>query len=133
MKLNKLSMIVALVVGSLLACTTLATAQGTNTPAPKGKGGRMSVEQRVDMMKEHLNLTDEQVPKVKAVLEDSVKQMGDVRSLPQDERREKMQGIMADQDKKMKGILTDEQYTKYKAMPRMGKKGGGGGGEKKSE
>src|SRR5215475_7444102 len=108
MKLNKLSMIVALAVGNLLACTTLATAQGTNTPPPKGKGNRMSVEQRLDMMKEHLSLTDEQVPKVKAVLEDSAKQMADMRSLPQDERREKGQALMAEQDKKMKGILTDE-------------------------
>jgi Spy/CpxP family protein refolding chaperone len=131
MKLNKLSMIVALVVGSLLACTTLATAQETNTPPPKGKGNRMSVEQQLDMMKQHLNLTDEQVPKVKAALEDRNKQMAEIRQLPQDERREKMVALRDEQAKKMKAILTPDQYTKYEAMLQQGKKGGGGG--KKSE
>jgi Spy/CpxP family protein refolding chaperone len=120
-------------VGSLLACTTLATAQETNTPAPKGKGGRMTVEQQLDMMKQHLNLTDEQVPKVKAALEDRNKQMAEIRQLPQDERREKMVALRDEQSKKMKAILTPDQYTKYEAMLQQGKKGGGGGGGKKSE
>ena len=131
MKLNKLSMIVALAVGSLLACTTLTTAQETNTPAPKGKGQRMTVEQRLGMMKEQLNLTDEQVPKVKAVLEDANKQMAEIRQAPQEERRDKMMALREEQSKKMKAILTPEQFTKYQAMAPGGKKGGGGG--KKSE
>ncbi len=133
MKLKKLSVIVALAVGSLLACTTLATAQETNTPPPKGKRGMMSVEQRLDMMKERLNLTDEQVPKVKAVLEEGNKQMAEFRALPQDERREKMQALREEQNKKMKAILTPEQFEKYQAMG-PGKKGGpGGGGQKKGQ
>ena len=133
MKLNKLSMIMALAVGSLLACTTLATAQGTNTPAPKGKRNMMTVDQRLDMMKQRLSLTDEQVPKVKAVLEDSNKQMAEIRQAPQEERRDKMMALRDEQNKKMKAILTPEQYTKYEAMGPGGKKGGGGGGGKKSE
>jgi Spy/CpxP family protein refolding chaperone len=133
MKLNKLSMIVALVVGSLLACTTLATAQETNTPPPKGKRNMMTVDQQLDMMKQRLNLTDEQVPKVKAALEDRNKQMAEIRQLPQDERREKMMALRDEQSKKMKGILTPDQYTKYESMLQQGKKGGGGGGGKKSE
>ena len=132
MKLNKLSMIVVLAVGSLLACTTLATAQETNTPPPKGKRGMPTVEQQTDMMKQRLNLTDEQVPKVKAALEDRNKQMAEIRQMPQgDERREKMAALREEQSKKMKEILTPEQYTKYQSML-QGKKGGGGG-EKKGE
>ena len=130
MKLNKLSMIVALAVGSLLACTTLATAQETNTPPPKGKRNMMTVDQRLDMMKQRLSLTDEQVPKVKAVLEDSNKQMAEIRQAPQEERRDKMMALRDEEHKKMKGILTPEQYTKYEAMGPGGKKGGGGGGKK---
>ena len=132
MKLNKLSMIVALAVGSLLACTTLATAQDTNTPPAKGKRGMMSVDQQLDMMKQRLSLTDEQVPKVKAALEDRNKQMAEIRQLPQEDRRDKMMALMDEQKKKMKEILTPDQYTKYESMVQR-KKGGGGGGEKKSE
>jgi len=50
--------------------------------------------------------------------------MTEARNAPQEERRDKMQAIMADQDKKMKEILTPEQYTKYEEMrpARGGKK-----------
>jgi hypothetical protein len=46
--------------------------------------------------------------------------------------REKMQPIMDEQNKKMKAILTDDQYTKYQEMNQRGKKGGKKA-EKKSE
>jgi protein CpxP len=129
MKLSKISVIAALAVGSLLACSTLATAQETNTPAPKqGKRGGFSPEQQLSMMKERLNLTDEQVPKVKAVLEAGGKEMAEIRALPQDERREKMQAFREEQSKKLKEILTPDQFTKWQAMRPMGRKGPGGPG-----
>ena len=78
-------------------------------------------------MTTQLSLTDEQKPKVKAVLEDSAKKRKEITSDSSVDRqlmREKMQPIMKEQNKKMKAILTDDQYAKYQEMNRRGKKGG---------
>ena len=77
----------------------MAKAQDTNSPdstPKKGKRGMMSVEQRMERMSTDLSLTDDQKPKVKAVLEESAKQMAGLRDLAQDERRPKMQSIRED-------------------------------------
>jgi len=105
----------------------------------KAKKGRdpPSVEQRMTRMTEELKLTDEQQPKVKAVLEASSKEMQGLRDLSREERRPKMQAIMDEEGKKLKDILTPDQYEKWQKMrDQMRKKGGGGpppDGEKKSE
>ena len=124
--MKKISLIAALVLGGLVACCTLAHAQDTNSPdsSPKkekgGKRGFMSPEQRLEMMSTELSLTDAQKPKVKDVLEDTSKQMRDI---PQDERREKGPAIREAGDKKLKEILTPDQWEKYqKMMQSMGKK-----------
>ena len=66
---------------------------------------------------EQLKLTDDQKPKVKAMLEERQKKrqemFGENSSVPQDQRREKMQTLMQEQDKKLKAILTPEQYEKW--------------------
>src|ERR1035438_9722129 len=111
--MKKLSLIAALALGGLLACSTVAMAQDTNATPKKGGKGRMSVEQRLDRMTTQLNLTDEQKPKVKAVLEDTQKKMQEV---PREERQEKMPAIMDEQNKKMKDILTPDQMEKYTTM-----------------
>jgi len=131
--MKKLSLIAALALGGLLACCTLATAQETNkdTTAKKGKRGMMTVEQRLDRMSTELELKDDQKPKVKAVLEDTGKQMQALRDLPQDERRTKMQSIREDENKKLKDILTPDQYEKYQKM--MAEMRGKKGEKKKSE
>jgi Spy/CpxP family protein refolding chaperone len=123
MKMTKLSLVAALALGGLLACTTLATAQDNGGGK---KGGRMTVEQRLDRMTTELTLTDAQKPKVKAVLDDTAAKMKDV---PADQRREKMPAIREEETKKLKEILTPEQFVKYEAMARGGKKGG----EKKAD
>ena len=46
----------------------------------------------------------------------------------QEERREKARALMEDQNKKMKEILTADQYAKYEKMPRPGRGGPGGPG-----
>jgi Spy/CpxP family protein refolding chaperone len=123
--MKKLSLIAALAVGGLLACSTIAMAQDTNATPKKGGKNRMTVEQRMERMTTDLSLTDAQKPKVKAVLEESSKAMQGLRDLPQDERRPKMQSIMEDQNKKMKEILTPDQMEKYtKMQDEMKKKGG---------
>ena len=118
--MKKLSLIAALAIGGLIACSTLVNAQD----APKrGKGG-YSPEQQLERMTTTLTLTDEQKPKVKAVLEDTSKKMKALRedtSVDQTARREKMKPIMDEQNTKMKAILTPEQYTKY--TENLGKRG----------
>jgi Spy/CpxP family protein refolding chaperone len=68
-------------------------------------------------------LTDDQKPKVKAVLEETGKDMQALRDLPQDERRPKMQSIREDETKKLKAILTPDQMDKLaKMQEKKGKK-----------
>jgi Spy/CpxP family protein refolding chaperone len=122
--MKKLSLIAALALGGLLACSTIAMAQDTNaTPKKGGKRGMPTVEQRLDRMTTELSLTDEQKPKVKAVLEETGKDMQALRDLPQDERRPKMQSIREDETKKLKAILTPDQMDKLSKMQeKRGKK-----------
>jgi Spy/CpxP family protein refolding chaperone len=134
--MKKLSLVAALALGGLIACSTLATAQdSTNNVPKKGKRGFQTVEQQMQRYTDQLTLTDEQKPKVKAVLEESSKKRSEIMadtSLDRATIREKMQPIMDEQNKKMKAILTDDQFTKYKEMNQRGKKGGKKD-EKKSE
>src|ERR1017187_9887549 len=135
--MKKLSLVAALAIGGLVACSTLATAQDSTNNVPKkgGKRGFPTVEQQMERMTTTLTLTDEQKPKVKAVLEESSKKRQEIMSDSSLDRatiREKMQPIMDEQNKKMKAILTDDQFTKYKEMNQRGKKGGKKD-EKKSE
>ena len=141
-KNEKLSLVVALALGGLVACSIMANAQdaqGGKKGGGKG-GGRQTTEQRLEQMTTDLSLTDAQKPKVKAVLEETSKKMQEIRGtgdVPQDQMREKMQPIMEEQTKKMKEILTPEQQTKWQEQQRSrfsgGKGGGKGGGKKKTE
>jgi Spy/CpxP family protein refolding chaperone len=131
MRIQKLSIVAALVLGGLMAGSTLATAQDSATTAPKqGKRGAPSVDQILTSMTEQLTLTDEQKPKVKAVLEDSQKKRAELGQVAPEERREKFTALREEQTKKMKEILTPEQFAKYEKMPPMGRpaRPGGAGG-----
>ena len=125
--MKKLSLIAALALGGLMACSTLAKAQDSTNNVPKkdGKRGMPTVEQQMERMTTALDLTDAEKPKVKAVLEETSKKMQEIfsdSSLDQAARREKMQPIREEQNTKMKAILTDDQYTKYLAMNQRGGK-----------
>jgi periplasmic protein CpxP/Spy len=93
-------------------------------------GGRGQVE----MLTQRLNLTGDQQTQVKAINEDSMKQMMALRndtSLSQDDRRSKMMDVRKASQDKIRAILTDEQKTKYDAMlaemrERMKERGQGG-------
>jgi periplasmic protein CpxP/Spy len=124
--MKKLSLIVAVALGGLVACS-IATAQEAGKDAAK-KGRRGPT---IEQLTTQLDLTAEQKPKVQAVLDDTAKKTQD---LTQEERRgEKGQAIRKEQTAKMKAILTDEQFKKYQEMGQRGKKGGGKKAEKKSE
>ena len=125
--MSKLSLMAALALGGLMACSTLVTAQDAPKDAPKGGKKGFTVEQQMDRLTDLLTLTDEQQPKVKAVLEGQQKKMPAIREeSDQDTRRTKMQDLRKETETKMKAILTDEQFKKYQEMSqRRGKKGQG--------
>jgi Spy/CpxP family protein refolding chaperone len=141
MKINRLSLVAALALGSLLACTTIASAQDTPKQGKKGRGP--TVEQRVDRLNQEVTLTDDQKTKVTALYEDENKKMRELRqdtSLDQQARRDKAVEMRKETDKKMKDILKPDQFAKYQKMQeemrqRKGQGGGGAapGGEKKSQ
>ncbi len=128
-----------------LCCTTLlvapARAHGQDTPSAtpaqgpmqgRGRGMMMDPKAQVDMMSKQLALTDDQKPKVQAILEDRQKQMQALRadsSLAPADRRPKMMAIMQSSDDKIKALLTDEQKTKFDTMMSQmrGRRGGPGG------
>ncbi len=118
--MSKLSLIAAMALGGLVAFSTLATAQDASTNGNNGgKHRSATVEQQLDRLSTKLNLTDDQKPKVKAVLEDQQAKMKDIHSdtsLDKSARREKMQTLHKDVMAKMKGILTEDQFTTYQAM-----------------
>ncbi len=127
MKLNKMTVIAALALGSLLTLGTVVSAQDAATPATTpppaggapggGRGRQLSIEQ----LSTQLALSDEQKTNVQAILTDSRKQMRDLRndtSLSTEDRRAKMKTIRDDANAKLKTILTPEQFAKYeKLMP----------------
>jgi len=140
MKINKVSMAI-FAATAMLAVTPAVLAQSTNPPAggaaaggaggPGGRAGRGQVT--VEAIDKAVTLTDAEKPKVKTALEAYTKAIQDARGGDQTDMRTKMQTARTDLDKKMKEILTPEQYTKYEAMPgRSGRNGGrrgqGGGG-----
>lgn len=136
MRKAKLGLLAALTLSGLVACTLPAMAQDSG----QGKrDGRMNIERQLERMTTQLNLTPEQKPKVKAVLEERNKKfqekMPQLRDLPREERAEKMRPITEETNKKLKAILTADQYKKYEEMRRergpRGEKGEKKGNSKK--
>jgi len=135
MKLSKISVIAAIVLGGLVAGSTMVRAADAENKG-KGKRGGMSVEQQMEKLTTELTLTDAQKPKVKEVLEESSKKRQELMadsSTPQDERRTKFRAIMDDQEKKLKEILKPDQFEKYKTWAEQNRGGKGGGKKKKAE
>lgn len=97
----------------------------------RGRGGPS-----IEMLTTNLSLTAEQVPKVKAVLDEQRTKMGELRNeTDQEVRRTKGQALRTETTAKMKEILTAEQFTKWEKMaqgmrgnrPPGGAPGGAGG------
>jgi len=135
MKATKMTLIAALAVGSLLTLSpALRADDATNTPpatppaggpppgGPHGPG--MRGRQNFDRLAEQLKLTDDQKPKVKAILDNQREQMRVLwqnQDLSREDRMAKMKAIREDSDAKLKAVLTAEQFEKFQAMgPRMG-------------
>jgi len=117
-----------LALGGLLACGAVAFAQDQAAPQPSTTqpGGKKRGGLSIEQLTVQLKLTDEQKPKVEAILKDSQKKRQELRadtSLTQEERRAKSTAVMAESSKKLKEILTPEQFEKYQTLRPGGKKG----------
>ena len=123
MKINKLSMALVMA-ASLLAVTPLAQAQETNAPAApaRPRGGRGPTLESIDKA---VTLTDAEKPKVQAALDELNTAIQAAREGDQSEARTKMRTAREDFNKKLKGILTPEQYAK---LPQPGARRGGAAG-----
>jgi Spy/CpxP family protein refolding chaperone len=132
MKHIRISLIVALILGAVVALSSVraADAAATTTEAPAKKKG-MTAEQRLDRMAEQLGLNAEQKTKLKAATDTQTKAMADLRkdssfaALTQEEKQAKMKPIRDDFNKQVKSFLTEEQKTKFDALQQQqgGKKG----------
>jgi len=129
----KIGLAAALALGGLLFSTQLTSAQDSKGNAQKRPGG--DPKQRVEQLATRLNLNAEQKTKLTAIFEDDMKKMRELRadqSVPQEQRREKVRAMREDTNKKVKAILTSEQWEKWeKAREELRQKGAEKRGEKK--
>ena len=120
MKLNKMTLIAALALGSLLTLSTGVNAQDatTNAPAaatPPRRPGPMTIE----TLTTQLALSDEQKTNVQVILTDMRKKTSEMRqdtSLSTEDKRAKRKEINDAFVAKMKEILTPDQFTKFQKM-----------------
>ncbi len=113
-----------------------APAPAAEKPAPKpeaegrGAGGRGAPGERLQMMKEKLNLTAEQEEKIKAIFEKSGPELRELMSKGRDNLSEadkqKVRELMKTQMEEMGAVLTPEQKEKMKEL-----RGAGPGGDRK--
>lgn len=102
---------------------------GPPASGERGGAGRVGTEAWLNRLSEQLKLTAEQKKKVEAVQQEQRDQMAKLRedtSLTPEQRREKARALREAMDKKMKEILTSEQYTQWQELRRQ-RPGGPGG------
>lgn len=113
---HKTGVVAFLAFAGMLVLTSTLLAQ-TNTPPGTRRAGRgRSIEQRVDRLSEQLKLTDAQKPKVNALLKEETAKLRELRkdtALSRKERSAKRRSLREESNKKMKGILSPEQFKKY--------------------
>jgi protein CpxP len=88
-------------------------------PPPGGHEGRIGPERRLEMMRKHLNLSDDQTAQAKSILDGQRAKMEALRSnttLSEQDRRSQMKLIHEDEDVKIHAILTPDQKTKFDEM-----------------
>ena len=96
-------------------------AGGAPPTAQRARPGRGQVERELQRMSQALNLTDDQVAKIRPILQIRNKQLKDLRansSLPQGEARTKATTIRKSARQQIDQVLTPEQKEKQKAMRR---------------
>jgi Spy/CpxP family protein refolding chaperone len=123
MKMTKTLVLAALVAGSLCAAGTL---QAQDAPKGKPPGGApgMRGTQGFEMMAKQLDLTEDQKPKVKAIMEDMAQKMRDLladTSVAKADKATKAKEHREAANAKLKEVLTAEQYAKWETMTHRGR------------
>jgi len=83
----------------------------------------------LDTIAQQLNLTDDQKPKFKSIMDTQMQKMRGLRqdpdfaSLSPEDRRAKVKAIQDETEAQMKDLLTPEQFEKWQKMPQMGMRG----------
>ena len=100
-------------------------AQSDQQPG-QGMGGHMgggrqmpSVDDQIKHLTKRLKLTDDQQTKLKPILEDQRKQMGQIRddaSLSRQDKFSKMQELRQSSDTQIKSVLTEDQQKNFDKM-----------------
>ena len=118
---------------TLITPIALPTMHAQDKPKGEGKGG-MRGGDHLKMMTEQLGLTDDQVAKIKPIVEDEGKAMKALRddtSIAQEDKRGKMREIRQAHASQIRTLLTPEQQAKFDSMgPGPGGKGKGKGKDK---
>jgi Spy/CpxP family protein refolding chaperone len=138
MKATRISLIAALIAAVLVAYSPAASAQDAkdSKEAPKregrpdGPGGARgeAAKERLNKQMEELKLTDDQKTKFQAIMKEQGEKMRasrDPNATPE-ERKEKIKAGREELSKKMKAILTAEQFAKWEKMPPARGPGGPG-------
>jgi Spy/CpxP family protein refolding chaperone len=136
---SSLLRVAVLAIGATALSALPAMAQDPSAPSPsqdqagprQGGPGRGN---QVEFLTKKLNLTADQVTQVKAIDEDSGKQMKALRedtSVAQQDKRAKMMDIRKASQGKIRALLTPDQQTKFDALEtemrgRMRDRGQGG-------
>ncbi|MBN2506856.1 MAG: hypothetical protein JXQ71_09200 [Verrucomicrobia bacterium] len=119
MKKALLSAVILL--GALVAFGPLAQAaeKAVEGRSEKSKGRTEGRADRIEMMTKELNLNESQVEKLKAVQQENMTKMREMRkdtSLTREQRNEKMRALMEGYQAKLKAILTPEQSEKWQKL-----------------
>ena len=114
------------IVLTMVALLMMSAAMAQNATCEcKDNHKGFSPEKRVEMLAKKLGLTDEQKAKIIALDKEMMADMKankDVEEKNKKERFEKRMKKQKEMDKKMKEILTAEQYAEYQNMkPKMGR------------
>lgn len=132
MKSKKTMFLTALAAGSLLAWSpALRADDATNAPpASPSTNQPLHTMHGPAQIAKALDLTDDQKPKVKSVLDAQTQKMRDLHSSPdfsslsREDKAAKMKAIHDDTVAQMKDILTPDQFAKWQKMTQMHHRGG---------
>lgn len=132
MKMTKTITLAALVIGSLWAASSLQAedAPKGKPPGERGGPGGPGARNGGEMIAKMLELTDDQKPKVKVIMEDMQQQMQSLRtdtSVATPDKAAKAKEIREATNVKLKEVLTAEQFAKLEKMGPGSRKGPPGG------
>jgi Spy/CpxP family protein refolding chaperone len=129
--MKKLIPILICTIASSLAVPATIRAEDPKPGGPgKGGPGRMGPEERLKMMTEKLDLTQDQQDKIKAIVEKNAPAMKELMAKGRDnlteEDKTKLHEMMKSQMEEIGAVLTPEQKEKWKEARAAGRPGGPG-------